>query len=110
MELPMNGEIVVSQAVPMPVAVARVEISAAELTDQIERAFMAVYAAVNSGKLPGPGKNVIVYRRGNGQVDVECGVQVANRFSDMDEVLYRETPAGRAATTTHIGPYDRVGE
>jgi effector-binding domain-containing protein len=111
MELPINREIVVLQAAPISLAVARVEIKAAELTDQIEKAFKAVYAAVNSGKLQRPGLNVIVYRRlGGGEVEVECGVQVATRFDEMGEVLYRETPAGRTATVTHHGPYDRMGE
>jgi hypothetical protein len=37
-------------------------------------------------------------------VAVECGVQVSNRFESLGEVVYRETPRGRAATTTHHGP------
>jgi len=95
----------------MSLAVARVEMNARELSEQIEKAFMAVYAAVNRGDLHRPGLNVIVYRPGGGkEVEVECGVQVATTFPAMSEVFYRETPAGRAATTTHHGPYARLGE
>jgi effector-binding domain-containing protein len=111
MEIPTHREIVVVQGAPMSLAVARVESDATELTEQIEKAFLAVYAAVDSGKLQGPGPNVILYRRlGGGEVEVECGVQVAAPFAYMGEVLYRETPGGRAASITHHGPYDRIGE
>lgn len=95
----------------MALAVVRVETNSAELTEQIEKSFAAVYAAVNSGRIQQSGQNVIVYRQlGSGEVEVECVVQVQGPFAGLDEVVYRETPAGRAATTMHHGPYDRLGE
>lgn len=95
----------------MSLAVAPVETNAAELAEQIESSFTAVYAAVSGGNIQQPGQSVIIYRqRGSGEVEVECGVQVPSRFEGLGEVIYRETPGGRAATTTHHGPYDRVGE
>jgi effector-binding domain-containing protein len=111
METSVNREIMVVQTLPQPLAVLRVETNAAELMEEIEKAFTTVYAAVQSGKIQQPGQNVIVYRRlESGEVEVECGVQVPGPFADLDEVVSRETPAGRAATMTHHGPYDRLGE
>ena len=111
METPVNREIMVVQTLPRSLAVVRVETNAAELTDEIENAFTTVYAAVQGGKIQQPGQNVIVYRQlGSGEVEVECGVQVSGPFADLDEIIYRGTPACRAATMTHYGPYDRLGE
>ena len=111
MEMPVNREIVVVQAAPMSLAVVPVETNATALAEQIESSFTAVYAAVSRGGIQQPGQNVIIYRQlGSGEVEVECGVQVEGRFDGLGEVVYREMPAGRAATTTHQGPYDRLGE
>jgi effector-binding domain-containing protein len=52
----------------------------------------------------------MVYRpRKDGQVDIECGVEVAAGFEGLGEVLYSETPGGLAATIAHIGPYEDLG-
>jgi effector-binding domain-containing protein len=111
METPVNREMVVVQSPPMSLAVVQMETNTAELTEQIEKSFTAVYAAVNSGKIPHPGNNVIVYRQiGSGEVEVECGVQVSGGFEGAGEVVYRASPGGRVATTLHRGPYDRLGE
>lgn len=111
METSINREIMVVQTSPQPLAVVRVETNAAELTEEIEKAFTTVYAAVQSGRIEHPGQNVIVYRQlGSGEVEVECGVQVPGPFADLDKVLSREMHAARAATMTHYGPYDRLGE
>ncbi len=86
METSVNREIMVVQTSPQPLAVVRVETNAAELTEEIEKAFTKVYAAVQSGKIQQPGQNVIVYRQlGSGEVEVECGVQVPGPFADLDK-------------------------
>jgi effector-binding domain-containing protein len=111
MEERNNREMVVVQAEPLLLAVVPIETDPADLAEQIEKSFTAVYAAVNSGKIQQPGHNVIVYRSmGNGNVEVECGVQVPSRFDGFGQLSCRETPAGRAATTSHYGPYDLLGE
>jgi effector-binding domain-containing protein len=52
-----------------------------------------------------------VYRDGeNGQLDVEIGVEVADPFAGDGTVSCSATPAGRVATTIHIGPYGRLVE
>ncbi len=111
METPNNREMVVVQTEPLSLAVAPMETDPADLAEQIEKSFTVVYAAVNSGKIQQPGQNVIVYRAlGSGKVEVECGVQVSGRFDGFGQLSWRETPAGRAATTSHYGPYALLGE
>jgi effector-binding domain-containing protein len=45
----------------------------------------------------------------NGQVDLECGVETAQRFEPTDEVVYSETPSGMTVTRAHVGPYAGLG-
>ena len=39
---------------------------------------------------------------------VDFGVQVIRPFQDEGEVVFKETPAGEVAITTHIGSYDKL--
>ena len=39
---------------------------------------------------------------------VDFGVQVIRSFRDEGEVVFKETPAGEVAMTTHIGSYDKL--
>ena len=43
-------------------------------------------------------------------MDAHFGVQVTRSFERAGEVFSTETPAGKVATTLHIGPYERLGE
>jgi effector-binding domain-containing protein len=44
------------------------------------------------------------------EMNVECGVEVPQEFDGNGRVVCSSTPAGTAATTTHIGPYHKLGE
>jgi effector-binding domain-containing protein len=78
---------------------------------QFMKALDIVYDAVRAGRLQQSGRNVMVYRpRGDGRVDIECGIEVATMFDGLGEVLYCETPGGPAVTAAHIGPYDKLGD
>jgi effector-binding domain-containing protein len=68
-----------------------------------------VWAFIRSKQLQ-HGHNVALYRKLGGQaVELTCGVQVAARFSDEGEIVCTKTPSGDWATSTHVGPYDRMG-
>jgi effector-binding domain-containing protein len=55
------------------------------------------------------GRNVVVYRAcSEGEVEMECGVEVADRFDAAGEVVCVETPTGTAAMGVHVGPYQRM--
>ncbi len=65
-------------------------------------------------RFPGA-NNVLLYRhkddpRTDGRMHVEYAVQVRRGFERAGEVFASATPAGRIATTTHVGPYDRLGD
>jgi effector-binding domain-containing protein len=66
-----------------------------------------VYAFVRSGAVAQTGHNVMLYR--DDVPNVEVGVQVAGPFEASGRVVPSELPAGRVATTVHVGPYDRLG-
>jgi effector-binding domain-containing protein len=51
---------------------------------------------------------VAVYLDGEG--NVEAGAEVTEPFTGNDRVHCSQLPAGRVATTTHYGPYGRLGE
>jgi effector-binding domain-containing protein len=41
---------------------------------------------------------------------VEVGAEVSEPFAGNDRVHCSQLPAGRVATTTHFGPYPRLGD
>ena len=43
-------------------------------------------------------------------MDVDFGVEVTRSFEASGAVRATETPAGRAATAVHVGPYDGLKE
>ena len=43
-------------------------------------------------------------------MNVDFGVEVTRRFVQSGEVFATETPAGKVASTVHVGPYDRLGD
>lgn len=74
-----------------------------------------IYPFIQSAGLQKAGHNVIVYendrsRNSGNEFEIEVGVQVAGPFEGNGEVICSSTPAGRAATALHTGPYDRLGQ
>jgi effector-binding domain-containing protein len=55
-----------------------------------------------------PGRNVAVYL--DGEINLECGAEVASKFEGDGRVFCSTIPAGPMAATEHVGPYDRLGE
>lgn len=69
-----------------------------------------VYAKVRTGKVIQNGQNVFVYKDGTkDRLTVEVGVEVADRFDGIEEVVYSSTPSGEVASTLHVGPYSNLG-
>jgi effector-binding domain-containing protein len=48
--------------------------------------------------------------QGSGEVDLECGIPVASATEGRGRIAAGELPAGKAATATHMGPYDDLGQ
>jgi len=105
----MPGEISIVEAKPRPIAVVAVTTEISRWPKEFRHSLDKVYAAVKAGHVRQSGQNVMVYRsREDGRMDIECGVETEGRFDPVGEVVYRETPAGMAATMVHIGPYEEL--
>jgi len=105
----MHPEIAIVEVGPRPIAAVRLTTVLSKWPSQVMQALDKVYEAVKAGKVRQSGQNVMVYHpRGDGRVDIECGVETAAEFERFGEVVYCETPAGMAVTTAHIGPYGQL--
>ena len=58
------------------------------------------------------GRNVAMYRCSaqDGLLDVDIGLEVFEPFESAHGLLCLFTPAGSVITTTHVGPYRRLGD
>src|ERR1700761_7128573 len=59
------------------------------------------------------GHNIFLYHhpgKGESTLTVDFGVQVTRAFPQAGEVFATETPAGRVASTLHVGPYEHMRE
>jgi effector-binding domain-containing protein len=59
------------------------------------------------------GRNVVMYHpsepKGLGRVfEIETGVEVPDNFRSVAPVYVTHTPAGRAVTAAHFGPYEKL--
>ena len=107
----MAYQISVRRVAALPIAAVRARMPVREVPRRFEPMLSQVYAAAKTGAITLDGLNVFVYRdAADGQVDVEFGVGVQGRFSDLGPVVYSETPAGDAITTTHWGEYSDLGQ
>jgi effector-binding domain-containing protein len=91
-----------------PTAVIRARVAQRDLARAVPAYCGEVWAFARAANLDHPGRHVAVYL--DGAITLECGVEVAAPFIGTDRVVCSRTPAGLAATTTHIGGYDQLGE
>jgi len=57
--------------------------------------------------------NVVVYRnfdRATGVTTIDVGVQVNSALPGHGAIVPATTPGGLVVTTTHVGPYDKLGD
>jgi len=54
------------------------------------------------------GRNIAVYL--DGEINIEVGQEVLQPFASTGALFCSKTPGGEVATTSHIGPYPRLGE
>jgi effector-binding domain-containing protein len=103
----MNYTVTVEQVEPHPTAIVRRRARPEELSTVVPQACGEVWQYAREDGLPGPGRNLALYL--DGETNLECGVEVAGIFAGNGRVIPSSTPAGIAATTMHLGPYDRLG-
>ncbi|MGC4004897.1 MAG: GyrI-like domain-containing protein [Pirellulales bacterium] len=93
---------------PRPLAVVRRTVVAGQLAQIVPAACGLVWSVVRSQNLAGAGRHVALY--GHDGIHVEIGVELDGPFAGHGEVVPGALPAGTIATTTHFGPYDRLGD
>ena len=104
----MEYQVSVQRVESQPTAVVRCRAKQSELSTVIPAICGEVWAFARSAQLPRPGRHVAVYF--DGEINLECGVEVTAPFVGNDRVVCSGTPAGTVATAAHFGPYGRLGE
>src|SRR5262245_36978957 len=88
---------------PIPLAVVRFRATGDQLSKLIPHACGEVWNFIRAKGLEGAGRHVAVYL--DGEMNIECGAEVPVPFASDGRVVPSATPAGRAVTTAHFGPY-----
>ena len=63
-----------------------------------------------SGQVPIGMPLAIYHSMESGEVDLECAMPVATHMEGRGRVTAGELPAGKAAVTTHMGPYQELSQ
>ncbi len=87
-------------------AVARFRAVPAQMPSKMPAAFEKVSAFLAAAGVPLEGPAIARFREAGGAFDVEAGFYVPAAFAPGDDVTCIELPAGEAAVTTHLGPYE----
>ncbi|MBI2504463.1 MAG: GyrI-like domain-containing protein [Candidatus Latescibacteria bacterium] len=114
----MPYEIALRQVAPRTLAVAQARVTSQTLVPSIRPLFDQVYKYLDEAGVKERGLNVIVYwnEAGRNLLDseeglvMEAGVEVEAAVPQEGRVRAVATPAGRAAGTLHVGPYDQLGK
>ena len=104
----MSYQVKVLQLAPRPVAVVRLRASQRELARVIPQTCGEVWEFIRAAKIPHAGRHVAIYL--DGEINIECGVELAAGFSSDGHVVASATPSGLVATTIHMGPYQKLGD
>jgi effector-binding domain-containing protein len=106
----MQYTIRTEQVKPIPLAVVHRRARQNELSRVVPEACGIVWGAIKAAGARG-GRHVAIYRvRPGGQFDLEIGAEVESAFPGQGEVVGSTLPGGEVATTTHLGPYNRLGD
>jgi len=91
-----------------PLAVVRRQARRDELSRVIPQACGLVWKVLREQQIQGAGRHVAVYW--DGPKNLEVGVEMAAPFTGHGEVVGSTLPAGRVASTIHLGPYQHLGQ
>lgn len=103
----MSYDIRITTVPSRPAAVVRRRATLQQLTKVVPESCGVVWSALKAHGVQGAGRNLAVYL--DEQINLEVGVEVDGSFAGVGEVVPSSTPAGTVATTTHLGPYQLLG-
>jgi effector-binding domain-containing protein len=104
----MGYDVRVLSVEPIPIAVIRDVASASQLSAVVPGYCGEVWKFVKSNAIPDPDRHVAVYH--DDAIHLEVGAIVGGPFVGDGRVVPSTTPGGTVATTTHVGPYQRLGD
>ncbi len=94
-----------------PIVGIRTTITMDKIGEVMGPLFGEVYAYIQqSGQAPAGMPFAIYHGMDGGTVEIECGMPVASPMEGTDRIRAGELPCGTAATVTHMGPYDDLGQ
>src|SRR5688572_11060570 len=111
----MDYEVLISEALPRPIAAVRTSVKLADLSVQIGSILGEVWAFLGANKVRSTGHNVALYLSSTGSgaditLDAWFGVEVHETIPASERVAAISTPAGRVASTVHWGNYAGIPE
>src|SRR5579859_7789411 len=107
----MSADVTVRTVEPTPTAVVAAATTWAEFPSLWGQLLGEVWGFLRGGAPPGlykQGHNVMLYK--DDVPNVEVGVQVNGSFEPVGHVVPSTFPGGLAATATHTGPIDKIGD
>jgi effector-binding domain-containing protein len=108
------SSVTVQNVTPHRIAAVRRQIRINQIASTWKPALDQVWAFLKQNPgLRTDGHNIFLYHHPEHRespMDIDFGVEVTRSFERSGEVFATQTPAGKVATATHIGPYDRMGE
>lgn len=94
---------------PQPVLVIEAEVAPPALGEALARILPTVHGFAERHDAPVTGMPFMRYLAMTDRFRIEAGMPIAEPVAGEGEVECRELPAGRAATTLYVGPYEQVG-
>ncbi len=107
----MAQEVTVKELGAQPTVAIRTTTSMAEIGNAMGPLFGEVSSYLHKkGAIPAGEPFTIYHKVEADQIDMECGMPVASPTEGEGRIAAGELPGGRAATVTHLGPYDKLGD
>lgn len=104
----MAYDVRLEQVASIPLAVVHRKASQNELARVVPDACGTVWNVIRAENVAGAGRHIALYW--DGEINLDVGVELEAPFAGSGEVVGSTTPAGTVATTTHLGPYNRLGD
>ena len=104
----MSYQIELTHSKPITTAVIRKRVPAKELAQFVPAACGEVWSFIRSEGLLRPGRHLALYLDAQGLVEV--GAEVSEPFTGNERIHCSQLPEGQVVTTTHFGPYERLGD
>ncbi len=109
-ERAMEYDITIKEVPAQVIAAVRLTVPPAEIGQHFGREMGKIVSLLGRLGVACVGAPVCLYHSYDEEsVDMEVGIPVSGTFAEGEGVHATELPAGSAAVTTHVGPYEQLG-